>query len=324
MTTVTVIIPVKNRAEFLKRCLASIDSQRNLRTPVEVIVVDDNSSDETPKVARQWVEKRHQDFITARLATASGHGASAARNHGAILATGSWLLFFDSDDVMLPDHLSNVTKAINQNEGKAEVIGWDVIHLTGRGRKKEKKFKTKDILYEHIIHGQLATQRYCLKRSTFLEIGKCNDQLTGWIDYELGMRLLLAGARIAVAEGGPGAEVTIHDESITGSAFSHYPERWERSLDAVRKEVEAANRPDVMKWVDLRAVILAGDYYNEGATDEAKRLLTETLERVGDEKTAQLLRRLYKAKIVLKRGTGRLARHFMPVPSDTPPRNNGN
>lgn len=314
MPTVTVIIPVKNRPEFLKRCLMSIDEQRNLKEKVEVIVVDDNSVDNTIAVAREWADGPHQAYLTARLATVSGHGAAAARNHGARLATGRWLLFFDSDDVMRPHHLANVIAAINEHEGNADLIGWDVIHVKPPSKRRV-KFKTEDTMYDHLMHGLLSTQRYCLTRKAFMESGGYDKSLMGWIDWEFGVRLLMDGLRVAKSDAkNAEVEVMIHDESITGRSFSHYPERWENAINAVRQEAVRRGRFDLLFWVDLKAVILAADYNLEGAEEEGKRLLEETLKQVPDMKARKRLKRLYLSKLVTKRGTARLARLFIPSP----------
>lgn len=279
-----------------------------------MIVVDDNSVDNTVEVARDWTEGPHQAYLTARLATVSGHGAAAARNHGARLATGRWLLFFDSDDVMGPDHLANVIAAINEHEGNADLIGWDVMHVKSPSKKRV-KFKTEDTMYEHLMHGLLSTQRYCLTRSAFVESGGYDKSLMGWDDWEFGVRLLMNGVRIAKSDAKKaGVEVTIHDESITGRSFSHYPERWEDAINAVRKEAVRRGRYDLLFWVDLKAVILAADYHLEGAEGEGKRLLEETLKQVPDVKARKRLKRLYLSKLVTKRGTARLARLFIPSP----------
>jgi glycosyltransferase involved in cell wall biosynthesis len=93
---VTVLIPVRNRAERLRRALASVAAQT--LTPAGVLVVDDASDDaDVGRVARaagaRVLRLEHQ------------HGAARARNAGLLEVATPWVAFLDSDDEWLPGHL---------------------------------------------------------------------------------------------------------------------------------------------------------------------------------------------------------------------------
>ena len=89
--TVSVVIPVYNGAATVSRAIESALSQTE--PPVEVIVVDDGSQDDTAAIASRFPVK----FI--RQANA---GPAAARNHGAQISKGQWLAFLDADDAWSP------------------------------------------------------------------------------------------------------------------------------------------------------------------------------------------------------------------------------
>jgi Glycosyl transferase family 2 len=95
---VSVIIPAYDRAEMLRRSLASIAVQTV--APDEVIVVDDGSRDDTQHVARSLGARviRHEQ----------NRGLSAARNTGLSAAANSWVALLDSDDEWLPHHLGHI------------------------------------------------------------------------------------------------------------------------------------------------------------------------------------------------------------------------
>ncbi|MDW7710700.1 MAG: mycofactocin biosynthesis glycosyltransferase MftF [Deferrisomatales bacterium] len=99
--SVTVVIPVKDRADELERCLASLERLRYPRELLEVIVVDDGSTDESPAVARAH---------GARVVASGGCGAgpASARNRGAREARGELLAFIDSDCTSAPDWLAEL------------------------------------------------------------------------------------------------------------------------------------------------------------------------------------------------------------------------
>ncbi len=88
--TVSVVVPVKDRADELRRCLQSLARVRYPREKLEIVVVDDGSCDESASVARS---------LGASVISSGGHGrgAAAARNQGAAVADGEILAFIDSD-----------------------------------------------------------------------------------------------------------------------------------------------------------------------------------------------------------------------------------
>lgn len=92
---VSTIIPVYNGEEFLARAIESVWAQ-NYR-PLEVIVVDDGSSDGTASVARRWPEVRYL------YQPNQGHGT--AKNTGIARARGEYLAFLDADDWWKPEKL---------------------------------------------------------------------------------------------------------------------------------------------------------------------------------------------------------------------------
>lgn len=94
MIKVSVIVPVYNQEKLLKRCIKSIPK----RWDIEVIIVDDGSTDKTPSLIIDLV---HEDpeHIGAVLCK-TNHGVSHARNLGLERARGQYILFLDSDDYL--------------------------------------------------------------------------------------------------------------------------------------------------------------------------------------------------------------------------------
>jgi glycosyltransferase involved in cell wall biosynthesis len=94
---VSVIVPVFNGARFLAQAIDSILAQRY--APLELIVVDDGSTDATPAVAERYDGK-------LRYLRQANAGPAAARNAGIVAARGAILAFLDSDDLWLPGKLA--------------------------------------------------------------------------------------------------------------------------------------------------------------------------------------------------------------------------
>ena len=97
---VSVVVPVYNGAHCLPRCLESLRKQTHPR--VEIIVVDDGSTDGTPDLVQAPVRL---------LSTGGRKGAGAARNDGAKAAAGDVLFFTDADVVAPPDWIAKALKA---------------------------------------------------------------------------------------------------------------------------------------------------------------------------------------------------------------------
>lgn len=104
MTYVTVVIAAWNAAETLDRAVSSSLAQE--RVSVEVIIVDDASTDETMRVAQHLAA---QDSRVKYIRQPMNGGPGAARNAGFQMATGEWIAVLDADDAMTPTRLSIMT-----------------------------------------------------------------------------------------------------------------------------------------------------------------------------------------------------------------------
>jgi mycofactocin glycosyltransferase len=103
---VSIIIPVMNRADELRRCLASLTQLTYPQEKLQIIVVDDGSSDDSPLVARQF-----QALLVPSGGT--GRGPATARNVGVSMATGEILAFIDSDCTASKEWLGELIPAFN-------------------------------------------------------------------------------------------------------------------------------------------------------------------------------------------------------------------
>ncbi len=102
---VSVIVPVYNSAAFLYEAIESIIVQDALpqMCRMEIIVVDDGSTDTSNQVVQTFVETSP---VPVRYVYQENSGPAAARNHGLRLAQGDLIAFQDADDVWTPDKLS--------------------------------------------------------------------------------------------------------------------------------------------------------------------------------------------------------------------------
>ena len=95
---VSVVVPVYNTADFLRKCLDSLTHQT--LKEIEILVIDNNSTDESPAIIAEYA-KRHPKKI--RALKCAEWGAGATRNLGMKKATGEYIGFVDSDDYVESD-----------------------------------------------------------------------------------------------------------------------------------------------------------------------------------------------------------------------------
>jgi len=111
---VSVVIPVYNCEKYLGEAIESVLAQTY--RPIEVIVVDDGSSDQSAAVATR--------FPAIRYCAQSHAGAGAARNRGVALALGSFLAFLDADDLWVGDKVDSQMAAFRANPALDMVTGY--------------------------------------------------------------------------------------------------------------------------------------------------------------------------------------------------------
>jgi len=123
---ISIVIPCFNSANYLQRAVDSCLSQSYKN--VEIILVDDGSIDETNRIIKSINRGRHPDTagkVSFNCLFQDNQGVSAARNYGALNATGEWLIFLDSDDELLENALK--TFMITAKSTNAGVVYGDVI-----------------------------------------------------------------------------------------------------------------------------------------------------------------------------------------------------
>jgi glycosyltransferase involved in cell wall biosynthesis len=125
MVRVSVVVPTHNRSGLLVQTLRSVLWQRDV--DLEVLVVDDGSSDDTAEAVAALGDPR-----VRLLRHATPQGVSAARNRGVAAAAGRWLAFCDDDDLWAPDKLARQLAAAHTT-GRAWVYTGELrIDLHGR------------------------------------------------------------------------------------------------------------------------------------------------------------------------------------------------
>lgn len=117
--TLSIIICSYNRASYINDALSSLYSQSSGLDCFEVIIVDNNSTDNTKEVYTHWRETNPNGQFT--FITETKQGASFARNAGASIALGEWVCFIDDDAIATQHYVENILKHIQK---KPEAVGF--------------------------------------------------------------------------------------------------------------------------------------------------------------------------------------------------------
>lgn len=226
---VSVVIPTYNRAAQTVEALKSVLSQTC--PPVEVIIVDDGSTDATEEAVHPYLTP------AVRYHRIAHRGRSAARNTGIQLSTGEWIAFLDSDDVWLPDKLKI------QMDGM-EHAPTDVALLYGDCRMTDASLRPVAVSqpagwrpglrdsYENYLKGSnIFTSSVAIRRSALEEAGGYWESLHGLEDHELYLRLLLRGCSFLKLSGPPQVLYRKHAGNTDARTADHgYLKLYERHL----------------------------------------------------------------------------------------------
>ena len=119
MAKISIIIPCYNVEVYIDRCLGSVMEQSIGIKNVEIICVDDASTDKTLEKLLIWEHQYPESITIVRSETNGRQGA--ARNIGMEYASGEWVAFIDSDDWITPDYYEKLIK--RGEETGADVVG---------------------------------------------------------------------------------------------------------------------------------------------------------------------------------------------------------
>jgi len=224
---VSIIIPVFNREGLLAETLDSII--RQTFSDWECILVDDGSQDRSLEVLRNFAGKEAR-FKVYERPESWPKGAPSCRNFGFLKASGTYIQFFDSDDIMLPDMLAEKVSFIQENKSNDFVVSkmaefitpdeWSPPNYQCISRNTVEDFLKYRIYF--LTPGPLFRKSYLDKQSKLFD-----DQLNKHQEWEFYSRLLLQGCQYQLLDKVHCLR-RIHDDSI-------------KSIFSTSQEVEAKN-----------------------------------------------------------------------------------
>jgi glycosyltransferase involved in cell wall biosynthesis len=250
---VSVITPCYNAAPFVAETIESVRAQT--WPDVEHIVVDDGSTDESWAVVQACVQRGTDGRLRAARLPAN-RGGSHARNQGAALARGEYMMFLDADDLIAPDTLRALVEALGERPMSVAICPWQELHrVEGAWRASSTEVPLPDPAGD-VVGGWLAGSRWAppcavlWRRDAYEHTGGWDEEITANDDGDLMLRALLGGVRLVVTHAGC-AYYRRHGDARLSLSGASFTEAWfasqMRVLDKVAAVLERQGRTEAFR-----------------------------------------------------------------------------
>lgn len=199
MRKVSVIIPVYNASNYLDKCLTSVTNQTY--NDLEIILIDDGSTDNSLQICRQWREKDNRIIVMSQ----DNSGQATARNRGLDIATGDFICFIDSDDFINHSMIEKMLYQMISDDSDICCCGMNLVYADGKVNTVKRNpgiIRSKDAFREALsVNGSnigLEVWNKLFKAKIFKNIRFIDGML--YEDAEINLRLLENDYIISVME----------------------------------------------------------------------------------------------------------------------------
>jgi glycosyltransferase involved in cell wall biosynthesis len=230
MPQVSVIIPTRNRAHFLRTAIASVLNQTFQH--FELVVVDDASSDNTREIVAAFQDQRIKYFRHG-----INKGGSAARNTGILNSSGEYIAFLDDDDEWLPEKLAKQIEVLRSSDLKVGAVytGYlDIEAASGRviGQQipSRRGNLSAHLLAENCVG---SASSVLMKRDCFDRVGLFDEDLPCSQDYDLWIRVAKEYFFECVQL--PLFKYSVHENKISTDADARY-----RGLNIIKEKYRSS------------------------------------------------------------------------------------
>lgn len=266
MARISVIIPTHNRASMLQR---AIESAKNAGDGVEVVVVDDASTDDTELICRGLTDITY-------LRMPRNRGQARARNAGIARSTGEYIAFLDDDDLRLPQSLDRQADMLARDQnlgfvyGQVQIANSETGLLTGRIWPLD--CPTGDIFWQLVEGNFIQIASVLVRRRQIEAIGLFSSDVLGTEDWDVWLRLAAISPVGAVQE-----PVAVYRRASqkSGQTSSNRPKMWKSSA---RTQARALRSPRALTANgdtrrEVRSKFMDGLW--DGLIEDGDRLVSE-------------------------------------------------
>lgn len=251
LPTVSAVIPAYNAADTIERALNSVYAQ-TYENIIEVIVVDDGSTDDTAQIIRD-------KFPQATLIQQENGGNAAARNTGVAAATGEYIAFLDADDEWLPEK-TEVQMDVARRHPGLSVLLCRSTEAHGRGLASTRRMELHQFSFRDWIAAVPFGSGFCscfsgwvARRTALDDIGGLDRSLRQCVDNEMLLRTTALGYSVG------GATVVGYVRNYRTVSVSRGPRAFSRALDIMTTIVRSYD-PSAGGW---RSQLLSQAEYDQ-------------------------------------------------------------
>lgn len=117
---ISVVIPVYNKSKWLRGCIESVLSSEYPSEKIQIVLVDDDSKDDSYDICLEYTRKKRGSNIIARKIKHSG--VSASRNEGIIASEGKYIMFLDADDTIHENAIRNIVRFFDMHSDETDAV----------------------------------------------------------------------------------------------------------------------------------------------------------------------------------------------------------
>lgn len=282
----SVIIPCYNREKLIGPTILSLE--KFSADSLEVVVVDDGSTDNSVGVAQDALKELSSARITGRVLKGKHRGACAARNLGLRESRGDWILFLDSDDPAESEGLNRLIEACRSANAPDIAYGWVWVvgdTTSARWRKGTPVEKCRHIIFDHPWHTSAAVYR----KSLLERSGPWDEALSLGDDWEFGARARLSTDNIHYEDACVGYYVQHGHDRLSAKSFDRKKSRSViRATLGIRRAARRRHRLDfeLEKRIYRRLLVQSTELVTFANDPRAKKLITVCAKQKRDRITS--------------------------------------
>lgn len=280
---ISVIIPTYNRSATIKRAIDSVRKQTYKN--IEIIVVDDGSTDLTKKIVKDLQKKDDRIFL---YENSKNIGPAATRNRGVIFATGDYIAFQDSDDEWLPEKLEKQMDKFHQDPEFILVYCPFLQCENGRefqipSKDTDKELLEGDLYFSLLEKNKIGTPVMLIEKRIFEQIGGFDEKLGAFEDWDLAIRISQRGKIGYVEE-------PLHKAYVSsGGVNSNHKNIVRACIEIIRKNFSDVREKEMffhLIQTALEHVIFCGEDYKSVfvpdiiSSDMEYQLLIESYQKI--------------------------------------------
>ncbi|HFI2447954.1 TPA: glycosyltransferase family 2 protein [Streptococcus suis] len=262
---ISVIIPNFNRQHLIQRAIESVNQQHY--SPVEIIVVDDQSTDQSVSIIQDL--QKQQDNLSL-FVIKENSGANACRSLGVEQAKGEYLAFLDSDDYFLPTKLEKQVRILQDRPEVGFVVtgfGAKAVHTLPEGI-----IPLKETIKQNNLGG---FSTLMVRKELFQQVGGLDSNLLSCQDWDLFLKLLQVSQGYKLAEDLVAYEVQEDSISKNSTKVIQGYQIVSQRARAINQTLQVLPEKDLLAYQEY---YLAMRYFKLGQIKETRQQLWQSLQ----------------------------------------------